>query len=238
MVTVFRELRSGVTERRPDDDQVAVGHAVGGRGDLGDHQRAGAVRALRRRPAAPGRCGGRAGRRGDQGPGRRPGRLDRVPRGRGPRTRRLVASSTPPAGKCRDRRGSPRGDARSRPASTRSGPGVRHPAPRAGLGPVAAAPALDEYRAGRGADRGTGRRRPAARTGRRADAMVPPVALLAYAHRRSRRSRPSGRTRCSPRSGRRWSGPCNAASRSGSPTCLRRWCWPRNEERCSTMIPT
>ena len=52
VVTVFRELRSGVTEDGRTKLKSPIGHAVDGRGDLGGHQRAGAGRALRRRRAA------------------------------------------------------------------------------------------------------------------------------------------------------------------------------------------
>ena len=52
VVTIFRELRDGVTGRRQDQAQVAQRHAVHRRGDLGRDQRPGAGRPLRRRRAA------------------------------------------------------------------------------------------------------------------------------------------------------------------------------------------
>ena len=91
-----------------------------------------------------------------------------------------------------------------RPSRRRTGAGVRHPAPRPGVGPFAAGRA-GPLPAGRGADRGSGRRRPAARLGDRRGhaAAAGPAGVRG---RRAEGSRRSGRSRCSRPSGRRWSG--------------------------------
>ena len=47
VVTIFRELREGRHHRRPNEPEGPDGHAVDGRGDLGDHERAGPGNALR-----------------------------------------------------------------------------------------------------------------------------------------------------------------------------------------------
>ena len=52
VVTIFRELRVGRHRRPAHHAQVAVGHALHRRGDLGDDQRAGPRRPLRRRRAS------------------------------------------------------------------------------------------------------------------------------------------------------------------------------------------
>ena len=52
VVTIFRELRSGVDHRSAHEPEGPDRHAVDRRGDLGGHQRARARRALRRRPAS------------------------------------------------------------------------------------------------------------------------------------------------------------------------------------------
>ena len=51
VVTIFRELREGVTADGRTSLKQPIGHAVDGRGDLGGHQRPGPRRPLRRRHA-------------------------------------------------------------------------------------------------------------------------------------------------------------------------------------------
>ncbi len=79
VVTVFRELRGGVTADGRTKVKSPSRHALHGRGDLRRHQRPRAGRALRRRRAARRRRGGRHPRRRGPRPGRRPGRLAGVP---------------------------------------------------------------------------------------------------------------------------------------------------------------
>ena len=90
VVTVFRELRAGLTEDGRTKLKSPIGHAVHRRGDLRGDQRDGAGRPLRRRRAPPGRRGRGHRRRGRQGPGLRRRGLAGVPRDRGPGARRLA----------------------------------------------------------------------------------------------------------------------------------------------------
>ena len=155
VVTVFRELRSGVTADGRTAVKIPVRHLVRRRGHLGDHQRAGAVRPLRRRDAAAGRCGRRDRGRGDQGSARRPDRLDGVSRGGGPRPTRVGASST----------GLSRAGVTAPSVAEDTALeifGIRHHGPGSARSLVAA---LERVRARPGADRGSGRCRPADRLG-------------------------------------------------------------------------
>ena len=100
VVTIFRELRTGVTEdgktklKSPSgtlSTAEAISVVTNGLA-LAAHFGDGALRAGRRRR--------RARRRGRQGPGAGPGGLAGVPGDRRPRARRLGATSTAPAASC------------------------------------------------------------------------------------------------------------------------------------------
>ena len=80
VVTIFRELRGGVTADGKTKLKSPSGHALDRRGDLGRDQRAGARRALRRRRHAAPATSPPASSARRQGPGPGPRRLARVPR--------------------------------------------------------------------------------------------------------------------------------------------------------------
>ena len=84
VVTIFRELRDGVTDDGRTSLKQPSGHAVDRRGDLGRHQRPGPRRPLRRRHPAGGRHRRWHRRRRRARPAARRRRLARVPRGGGP----------------------------------------------------------------------------------------------------------------------------------------------------------
>ena len=84
VVTIFRELREGVTADGRTSLKQPIGHAVDGRGHLGGHQRPRPRRPLRRRHAAGHRHRRRHRRRGRARSPPRRRRLARVPRGGGP----------------------------------------------------------------------------------------------------------------------------------------------------------
>ena len=89
VVTIFRELRSGVTEDGRTKLKSPTRDALDGRGDLRRHQRARARHPLRRREADARGRRRRPDRRGRAGPGPGPRRVAGVPRGGRARARRL-----------------------------------------------------------------------------------------------------------------------------------------------------
>ena len=115
---------------RADRGQVADGHAVGGRGDLGHDQRDRAGRALRRRRAAAGRRRLRHRRRGGQGPGGRRAGLAGVPRRRRPGTPGLGRVLRGVPGRAREPR------ARGRPGTAEPAERTRTTDGRPARGPV------------------------------------------------------------------------------------------------------
>ena len=209
VVTVFRELRQGVTEDGRSKVKSPERHAVPGRGDLRHHQRPRAGRALRRRRAPPGRRGRRHHRRGRPGSGVGRRGVAGVPGDRGPGAGRLERLLP------RLPRGRPAGE---RPRA------VRGPASRAGVGPVPAAGA-DRARAGRGADRGAAGSGQPGQAGERGG-HAPAGGTARIRAREAGEQRRSGRSRCSPRSGRPSATRSARACRSGSATCRPRTSWP------------
>ena len=171
VVTVFRELRDGVTDDGRISLKVADGHAVHGGGDLGGHQRIGPRRPLRRRArCAPadladgivgavvkdpvhddGRLAG-VPRGGGAGPRRLGGLLPRLPRAL--LTQRVGAGAT---SRCTSSASATTG--RARPARRRALDAARSPTSCCIEGPPRPTPSLAWS-----ADAG----------------LVPPVALLGY----------------------------------------------------------
>src|SRR5690606_36350439 len=153
---------------------VPVGHAVHRRGDLGGHGRSDAVGALRRRGAASLRRRRRNPRVGRQGPRLRSRGLERISRGRRPRTRRLdrLLPGVPGDHRVTDALFD-RADA---PAEIRVF-GIRHHGPGSAR---AVLQALAEFEPDTVLIEGPSDADPVLALAA-ADDMVPPVALLAYA---------------------------------------------------------
>ena len=207
-----------MTDGRPDQAQVAVGHAVDRRGDLGRHQRARAGRRTSATGCSGRRRGRRHPRRRGQGPGRRQRGLaeylETVVRERaGWRT-----STAPAARSAGDRCGR-----RTVPPRWRTAPTSSASATTGRARPARVRRRARPDRARRGADRGPaggGRTGPLRR--RRRHGAAGRAARLRRDRRRPARA--SGRSRCSPPSGRRCGGRWTTVRSLASSTCRREPC--------------